>query len=299
MATGSTEGAALHRLTPHRNDPASAWLDRAGRFRVGAIGVAAWALFVACLLTIWVAARAPTFEAPWGSLPINGHTYTYAYPPFSRIAMWPWRLSALVTVTVGLAVVNPLRRGILRMRNAQTLALVRAHAPAEALALDDWAALEREPDGRVVSLVGWLRGRAHLPQAVGGQRCVGLAVPCRQTYHAVLEMMHDFDLVDEHGREVPVLVQDARLLGAPNVFLDEAAVDSLKFPVATIPSRHAIAFRDGDPVLVVGFKKTVVDPGQRGLRQAPVCVAIGSSPPRPLLLFPLEAERRDVNPRSS
>jgi hypothetical protein len=296
MESGLTR-AALHRLTPHRNDPASAWLSRAGRFRVAAIGVAAWVLFAACLLALWVAARGPYVEASWGPLPIHGHTYIY--PPFSRIAMWPWRLSAIVTVTVGLAVVNPLRRGILRMRNAQTLALVRAHAPTEALALDDWAALEREPDGRVVSLVGWVRGRSHLPQVVDGQRCVGLAVPCRQTYHAVLEMMHDFDLVDEHGREMPVLVQDARLLGAPNVMLDEAAIDSLKLPVATLPSRHAVAFRDGDPVLVVGIKKTIVDPGQRGLRQAPVCAAIGSSPPRPLLLFPLEAERREMPPRSA
>jgi hypothetical protein len=241
-------------------------------------------------------ARGPFVQSPWGPLAASGRLISYR--PFSRVAMWPWRLSATVTITVALAAVNPLRRAILRMRNAHTLALVRGSAPAEARAHDDWNALDGEPDGRVVSLVGWLRGRAHLTQAAGGERCVGLAVPCRQTYHAVLEMMNDFDLVDELGRTIPVQVADARLLGAPNVVLDQAAIDSLHLPVGTIPSRHALAFRDGDPVLVVGFKKTIVDPGQRGLRQAPVCVAIGSSLPRPLLLIPLDAERREM-PRSA
>ena len=50
--------------------------------------------------------------------------------------------------------------------------------------------------------------------------------------------------------------------------------------------------RDGDPLLIVGFKRSMVDPNEHGLRQAPVRATVASSPPRPLLIFPIAAERR-------
>ena len=50
--------------------------------------------------------------------------------------------------------------------------------------------------------------------------------------------------------------------------------------------------RDGDPVLVVGFKTTTFDPNEVSRRNPTPRTALASSPPRPLLIFPIAAERR-------
>ena len=50
--------------------------------------------------------------------------------------------------------------------------------------------------------------------------------------------------------------------------------------------------RDGDPVMVLGFKQTVADPGQHAARQVPLRATLGSSSEQPLLIFALDAERR-------
>ncbi len=59
---------------------------------------------------------------------------------------------------------------------------------------------------------------------------------------------------------------------------------------------RAFVVRDGDPLLIVGFRRSMVDPTEHGLRQSPVRAAVASSPPRPLLIFPIAAERRDAQP---
>ena len=58
----------------------------------------------------------------------------------------------------------------------------------------------------------------------------------------------------------------------------------------------AFVLRDGDPVMVVGFKQTALDPTAASMRATPARAAIGSSPPKPLLIFPIAAERRAQAP---
>lgn len=114
----------------------------------------------------------------------------------------------------------------------------------------------------------------------------------------VLETLHDFDLVDETGRSIPIQVADARMLGEPTVDLgggdsQHVLIASLDLPAGANPSGwQAFVLRDGDPLLIVGFRKSMVDPNEHGLRQAPVRAGVASSPPRPLLIFPIDAERR-------
>jgi len=50
--------------------------------------------------------------------------------------------------------------------------------------------------------------------------------------------------------------------------------------------------RDGDPVMAVGFKQTALDPTQASLRAPPARASVASAPPRPLLIWPIAAERR-------
>jgi len=54
----------------------------------------------------------------------------------------------------------------------------------------------------------------------------------------------------------------------------------------------AFVLRDGDPVMVVGFKQSAVDPTQASQRAAPMQATVGSLPSKPLLIFPIAAERR-------
>jgi hypothetical protein len=46
--------------------------------------------------------------------------------------------------------------------------------------------------------------------------------------------------------------------------------------------------------MVVGFKRTVVDPSEASLRQAGERLALGSQAPCPLLVFTIDAERRKL-----
>ena len=81
--------------------------------------------------------------------------------------------------------------------------------------------MERQADGTLVSVVGWIRARQQLPEAVAGEPCIGLALACHQKYPGVLETLNDFDLIDEAGRAVLVQVTGARMLGASNVNLTD------------------------------------------------------------------------------
>jgi hypothetical protein len=188
------------------------------------------------------------------------------------------------------------RRAVLRRQSQRMSELVQVSPPAEAAKIDEWTQLAAEPDGRMVSLVGWARARSQL--TVEGEPCVGLALPCQQTYPGVLESVHDFDLVDEQENPLPIKVADGRLFGAPNVSLADGQhrrtlVASLDLPVgAVLAGWEAYVLRDGDPVMILGFKQTFADPAQHGGRQVPLQVSVGSTANQPLLIFPLEAERR-------
>jgi hypothetical protein len=266
----------LHRLTPLRDDPAASWLRWYERWQAAFAGVMVWVAYGILIRIVFLCYRLSPFYFP-GTTRLAG----YGLALFTAAMIWP------------------LRRLSLRVKSRQIAKLARSRAPAEATAVDDWDQLAAQPDGAAISLVGWVQGRVYLAHPVGGERCVGLAVPCQKNYPGVMESLHDFDLVDEQGRTLSIQVADGRLLGPSNVTLspgenpDRLLIGSLDLPTgAVLSSWNALALRDGDPVLVVGFKAMHVDVMGFGLRQAPILPALGSAPPRPLMIFPLPAERR-------
>jgi len=214
-------------------------------------------------------------------------------------------MPTVVAFSAGAALLWPWRRMVLRARSETARQLLRASVPAEAVPVDDFAELEGQPDGTVVSLVGWIRARMQMSQPVAGEPCVGLALACHQRYPGVLETLNDFDLVDEAGRTIFVQVAGARMLGATNVNLADAnarmlLIASLDLPIgAVVTGWDAFVLRDGDPVMVVGFKQTAMDPMQASLRGPPARASIGSMAPKPLLIFPIAAERRIQNAAAS
>ena len=86
--------------------------------------------------------------------------------------------------------------------------------------------------------------------------------------------------------------------GTSNVNLTDARsrkllVASLDLPVGAVAAGwDAFVLRDGDPVMIVGFKQTALDPTQASLRAPPARASVASLPPKPLLIFPIAAERR-------
>jgi hypothetical protein len=276
----SNEGPRpLHRLTTLLDDPAAAWLSTAGRWRVGLTSVLGWGSFVVAMISLKIAI----------SIFLHANPVLFFVP----------RRAVYVAIGLLIVAIRPVvRRAILQRRSVRIAASIRESAPAEALTIDDWAELENAPEDRPISVVGWAHARLRLPHPVAGEPCIGLALPCQQNYPGVLETMHDFDLVDEAGRSIPIQVADARMLGEPTVDMgggdsQHVLIGSLDLPAGAIPSGwHAFVLRDGDPLLIVGFKKSIVDPAEHGLRQSPVRPAVASNPPRPLLIFPIDAERR-------
>jgi hypothetical protein len=135
---------------------------------------------------------------------------------------------------------------------------------------------------------------------VGGEPAVGVAISCQSTFPGVLEAMHDFELCDEAGRTILVQMADARTFGTPNVALDgrelQVLFGTLDVPTGVTVSAFTVhALREGDPVMVVGFKRTVVDSEGASLRGEGERLAMGSMSPCPLLVFSIEAERRKVD----
>jgi hypothetical protein len=262
----------LHRLTPLRDDPAAAWLSQQDRLRVAFTRWFTWSAYSFVCFVCWVAALA-VFRM--------GVLFTSVY-----------------CFTGVLAVSWPVRRVVMRRCSRKVAELVRDSSPAASIPIDDFADLDRQPDGTLVSLVGWIRAREQLPDPVGGQPCVGLALACHQRYPGVLETLNDFDLVDEAGRTVLVQVADARMLGASNVNLTDGKarmmlVASLDLPVGAVATGwDAFVLRNGDPVMAVGFKQTVLDPTQTSVRAAAARATVASSATKPLLIFPIAAERR-------
>jgi len=275
-STGSLQ-AALHRLTPLRDEPATGWLSRGERLRIDAIGWLVWAAFVLSMLLLRFIVRVLLF--------------LFVTPVFTG------RMSIVLVGALSAMLVPGVRRSILRMKSARTADLLRRGA--NEVAADDWEALGREPEGQVASVLGWVRGRAQLARPIAGEPAVGVAIPCQSKFPGVLEAMNDFELCDEDGRTILVQIAGARTFGAPNVSLEGRELQmlfaTLEVPTGVTASSWQVhALRDGDPVMVVGFKRTVVDPVEASLRQAGERLALGSQPPCPLLVFSIDAERRKV-----
>lgn len=233
------------------------------------------------------------------------------------VSLAPWG----VMIGAGLltCLLSVLERGPGFIRRALGARLVRREAGRLAKRLDNWALLDGEPEGAVVSVVGWARGHSYLERPLGGRPCLGMALRCRGETEEVrlqrnrwgrqgalvvsrwcsglYELLHDFDLVDDSGRSIPIKVADGRMLARPNVELHGDDVDarlliaSLDLPLGALPStRQAFVLHDGDPVLVIGFKSTVVDPSAPGAgpRGAPLRATLVSDSTRPLLVIPIE-----------
>jgi hypothetical protein len=67
----------------------------------------------------------------------------------------------------------------------------------------------------------------------------------------------------------------------------------LDLPLDVTPvGADVFVLRDGDPVLVIGFKSTVVDPTLGAHRGPAERAGVASRSPRPLLICALPAERR-------
>ena len=267
----------LHRLTPLRDDPAVAWLTQPQRFRITLTGWFGWLGFATFIWLIW---------------------WTLALLMLGVFGVIDFRLGSIITGFAGLAMVWPARRIIMRRQNRKLAALVRDSTPAAAVAIDDFGDLDRQPDGTVVSVVGWIRARGQLPDRVAGEPAIGLALACHQKYPGVLETLNDFELMDEGGRTMLVQVAGARMLGASNVNLTDGharrlLIASLNLPIGAVATGwDAFVLRDGDPVMVVGFKQTALDPTKASLRAPPASASVASVPPKPLLIFPIEAERQ-------
>lgn len=267
----------LHRLTPLHADPAAAWLTSNQRFAVIMTGAFCWLLYFILLKVaffVQVALLART------------------------IVFFNLRLPSVATAMLGVALFWPMRRLVLRRKAAKVAQLVRESTASLGIAIDDFNELERQPDGTAVSLVGWIKAHAKLPERVAGEPCVGIALACHQKYPGVLETLNDFELVDEAGRTVPIQVAGARMLGAPNVNLTNAherrlMVASLNLPVGAVATGwDALVLRDGDPIMAVGYKQTALDPTQASLRAPAARPAIVSLATKPLLIFPIAGERR-------
>ena len=277
MSGSSEDVRPLHRMTPLRDDPARGWLTTWEQMRIDFGG---WVLWVLYATAMWALRQLVTW--------------------FIFFHITPFMAGRISLFTVGplaLALAPGVRRSILRVKSAWTERLLLRSA--ESVAADDWNALTSEPDGTVVSVVGWMRGRLRLERPVGGDNPVGLALPCQHKFPGVFQSLHDFELVDEEGRSILVRVADGRIYGEPNVALDSHELrhlfGALGLPAGATPSGwHVHSLRDGDPFLVVGAKTDGVDPAQDGLRGAEPRLTLASAPGRPLLIFSIPAERRAV-----
>ena len=268
----------LHRMTPLRDDPAFAWLSPGEKFRIDAFGWFLWAAFVAITLVVRRIVHVAIF--------------TFVTPIFSG------RISIMIVGGLAAALAPGIRRSILRAKNRRLETLLRDQA--NEVAADDWAALESAPNDTVVSAVGWVRGRQHLSKPIGGEPAVGVGIPCQHRFPGVFESLHDFELVDEEGRAILILASEGRMFGTPNVALDSHELRHLYADLgipsgATNSGWQIHRLRSGDPVMVVGHKQTVVDPGEPSFRGPQGRLALASAPPCPLMIFTLVAERRPTS----
>jgi hypothetical protein len=279
----------LHRLTRLKEDPAGRWIGGLDHLIVLVKGWVAWLLYLVFLRVVFMAFHFVISTA-------SGDYNLAQSVGFGRALSIP----GLLTGGLGALLLIPMRRTIVRVRSSAIEKMAR-QAGERAAAVDDLSLLGDEPDGRVVSLVGWVRGHGYIDHPVDGQQAVGLTLRCQDGMPLVMETMLNFDLVDEDGHEALVLTGEGRLFGEANVRLSRASesdrqlVMSLGLPATVVPTDwNALAVRDGDPVLVVGTKTTVQDYTQIQKNRSVARTAIASSKERPLLIIPLDAERREV-----
>lgn len=307
----SADRAPLHRWTLERDDPAAAWLsftDRVTATLWGTIPPIVSFLVFSILPLLWALERMRHYRKVFA-----GH----AGVPHA----WPVQLAFLMAAGGAWLAFAGVRWASAQLKARAVRAAARRRALAQAKQADDWDALAGQPDGQLVSVVGWVRGRRHLSHRIDGQASVGAAIDCRgsviefrtpnnrrmhrrrvayrQPHEVLMEVLHDFDLVDEAGRSLAVLAADARLLGRKNTDKlgddpqEQLFLHALNLPLDLIPcGDDTFVLRDGDPILVVGFKTTTFDPDEVSRRNPTPRTALASSPPRPLLIFPIAAERR-------
>ena len=265
----------LHRMTPLRDDPAWAWLSSGEKLRIDAVG---WFLWVAFVVSAFVVRQI-----------VHAAVFVFVTPLFSG------RISLVIVGGLAAMMGPGIRRSILRVKNGRMESLLRQQA--NQVAADDWAALESAPNDTVVSAVGWVRGRQHLSKPIGGEPAVGVGIPCQHRFPGVFESLHDFELVDEEGRAILIQASEGRMFGTPNVSLDSHELRHLYADLgvpsgATNSGWQIHSLRSGDPVMVVGYKQTVIDPSEPSFRGPQGRLALASSPPCPLMIFTLAAERR-------
>jgi hypothetical protein len=277
----------LHRLTRLKEDPAGGWLEGLDRTIVLVKGWAVWLLFLVAMRFVFLAFHyvISTASGDYNLAQSVGMGRVFSIPGFLTAGFFAF-------------MIIPVRRFIVRVR-ASTIAKMARQAGERAAPVDDFTQLDAEPDGRVVSLVGWVRGHGYLEHRVRGENVVGLALPCQDGMPFVLESMLNFDLLDEAGAEAVIVTGGGRMIGASNTRLDRGEdrqlLISLDLPPSAVPADwNAFVVRDGDPVMVVGTKTTVEDLEQLQYDLPTQRTVIASTKTRPLLIFPLDAERRDV-----
>src|SRR4029077_3174098 len=118
----------LHRLTPLRDDPMSFWLTPPQRLRITIAGWLSWPSFGFIWFVCWITVLV-----------------------LFRMGMM---MTSVYGIMAGVAMVWPVRRMIMRRLSVKMAGIVRTSTPAMGVAVDDFAALERQQDGTLVSVVG-------------------------------------------------------------------------------------------------------------------------------------------------
>jgi len=269
----------LHRVTRLRRDPAYGWLTYGGRWAVTLKGALAFILAIVVIKVSWNLTH-------WLIMDYYSGT-GWMSPPY------------FVATGVAATIAAPTWYFHHWLEAITTAKRARTDGMEAARPIDDFQDLVAEPDGSIVSIVGWVRGHGYLLHRPGGQQAVGLAMHCRG--QNLVETLHNFDILDEAGNSALALAGGARLMGQPNVNLsraedeDRAVVHSLDLPAGVAPSYWtAYVIRDGDPVMVIGTKTTVHDMTQLQHGRPTARTAVATDGKRPLMVFPIDAERMDV-----
>ena len=243
-----------------------------------------WVGYSLIVRAAWMGATA-VVETP-ELIDFNVSVFGFTFPRFAAMAV-----SAMLLI--------PTRYLARFVRARATVSTAKREASRVARPIDDHRVVASEPNGRVVSIVGWVRGHGHLTHKAAGHEAVGLALPC--WHQTLVETLHNFDLVDESNHSVLVVASGARLMGKPDVYIsrmepeNRALITALNLGVGINPtSWKALVLRDGDPVMVIGAKTTIDDPSEADHGRSLTRAAVASPDTRPLLVIALDAERRAV-----
>lgn len=200
--------------------------------------------------------------------------------------------------------------------------IIRRRLDRLARGLGDLRLLGREADGELVHVRGRVRALKTLDGFLDGDRPGdrrgGAAGPRRGVFrrmvvvHQGARMVHeaavDFQVIDDSGERVTVLVEGARLLAPEPRLRPLPAEDLTRLAALDLPSRFArlvadlrdrhrrgkrittprageLLLVDGDPVALVGYKTRLVDPSIATLeRETPMRPTLRSGREMPLLI---------------